>query len=103
MSDAEARAEHGYAQADELERLAAENAQLIEEFSRLEQRRRQIRAILDGLTDAQLDAIAGLVATLVQSELDRPSRYVCPSCGAVSHNPNDLKHRYCARCGHTAP
>jgi hypothetical protein len=30
MSDAEARAEHGYAQADEIERLEAENARLRE-------------------------------------------------------------------------
>lgn len=21
-----------------------------------------------------------------------------PGCGAVSHNPNDLRHRYCGRC-----
>ena len=24
--------------------------------------------------------------------------YCCPLCGAVSHNPNDLRERYCGRC-----
>lgn len=28
--------------------------------------------------------------------------YVCPHCGAVSHNPNDLRFRYCAACGRFA-
>lgn len=26
------------------------------------------------------------------------STFVCPDCGAVSHNPNDIEHRYCGRC-----
>jgi len=24
--------------------------------------------------------------------------FTCPLCGAVSHNPNDARHRYCGRC-----
>lgn len=24
--------------------------------------------------------------------------YTCPHCGRVSHNPNDLAHRYCGAC-----
>ena len=24
--------------------------------------------------------------------------FVCPLCGAVSHNPNDAAKRYCGRC-----
>lgn len=23
---------------------------------------------------------------------------VCPTCGMVSHNPNDVTHRYCGHC-----
>ena len=24
--------------------------------------------------------------------------FTCPFCGAVSHNPNDARERYCVRC-----
>ena len=24
--------------------------------------------------------------------------FTCPRCGAVSHNPNDARERYCGRC-----
>lgn len=24
--------------------------------------------------------------------------FTCPFCGAVSHNPNDARERYCGRC-----
>lgn len=24
--------------------------------------------------------------------------YTCPRCGAISHNPNDLRERYCGAC-----
>jgi hypothetical protein len=24
--------------------------------------------------------------------------FTCPICGAVSHNPNDARERYCGRC-----
>lgn len=24
--------------------------------------------------------------------------FICPRCGAVSHNPHDAAERYCARC-----
>ncbi len=24
--------------------------------------------------------------------------FTCPFCGAVSHNPNDVRERYCVRC-----
>jgi hypothetical protein len=24
--------------------------------------------------------------------------FTCPLCGAVSHNPNDKRERYCGRC-----
>lgn len=24
--------------------------------------------------------------------------FTCPDCGAVSHNPNDERERYCGRC-----
>jgi hypothetical protein len=26
------------------------------------------------------------------------STFVCPHCGAASHNPNDVRERYCGRC-----
>ena len=26
------------------------------------------------------------------------SAFVCPYCGAESHNPNDVRERYCGRC-----
>lgn len=28
----------------------------------------------------------------------RAVAFTCPRCGAVSHNPHDIEHRYCARC-----
>jgi hypothetical protein len=28
----------------------------------------------------------------------RAEPFTCPFCGAVSHNPNDVRMRYCARC-----
>jgi hypothetical protein len=31
-------------------------------------------------------------------ELPRPSPFVCPRCGAISHNPHDAAERYCGRC-----
>lgn len=27
-----------------------------------------------------------------------PPGFTCPDCGTVSHNPNDVRQRYCARC-----
>ncbi len=27
-----------------------------------------------------------------------PPSFTCPRCGAVSHNPNDIRERYCGRC-----
>jgi hypothetical protein len=27
-----------------------------------------------------------------------PPPFVCPRCGAKSHNPNDVWHQYCGRC-----
>jgi hypothetical protein len=27
-----------------------------------------------------------------------PPSYICPGCGAVSYNLNDLANRYCGRC-----
>lgn len=27
-----------------------------------------------------------------------PQTYTCPFCGAVSHNPDDVRERYCGRC-----
>lgn len=27
-----------------------------------------------------------------------PASFICPRCGAVSYNPNDLRERYCGRC-----
>lgn len=29
--------------------------------------------------------------------------YTCPKCGATSHNPNDERERFCARCGKYTP
>jgi ribosomal protein L37AE/L43A len=26
------------------------------------------------------------------------TRYQCPFCGTVTHNPHDIGHRYCAAC-----
>jgi hypothetical protein len=42
----------------------------------------------------QMDAASGCA-------LDRAAgrnAFACPFCGAVSHNPNDLRERYCGRC-----
>jgi ribosomal protein L37E len=30
---------------------------------------------------------------------DRPAPYVCPTCGRVSHHPEDARQRFCAVCG----
>lgn len=27
-----------------------------------------------------------------------PSVFKCPDCGTVSHNPNDVRQRWCGRC-----
>lgn len=27
-----------------------------------------------------------------------PDPFTCPFCSSISHNPNDLEQRYCARC-----
>ena len=27
-----------------------------------------------------------------------PDAFTCPRCGATSHNPNDVRERYCGRC-----
>jgi hypothetical protein len=35
------------------------------------------------------DTVAGYVIELF---------FTCPICRAISHNPNDASHRYCARC-----
>lgn len=24
--------------------------------------------------------------------------FTCPDCGYISHNPNDVRERYCGRC-----
>jgi hypothetical protein len=29
---------------------------------------------------------------------DAPPSFTCPFCGALSHNPNDARERYCGRC-----
>jgi ribosomal protein S27AE len=31
-------------------------------------------------------------------EVDAPQTFECPTCGAVSYNPNDIRERYCGRC-----
>lgn len=28
----------------------------------------------------------------------KPNTFTCPKCGAVSHNPNDARERYCGAC-----
>jgi hypothetical protein len=37
------------------------------------------------------EALAALAAM-------NPNGYRCPYCSAISHNPSDLRYRYCARC-----
>lgn len=27
-----------------------------------------------------------------------PTSFTCPRCGAVSHHPKDVEHKYCAKC-----
>lgn len=34
---------------------------------------------------------------MAEPKPDTP-RFICPSCGAISFNANDVAHRYCARC-----
>ena len=31
-------------------------------------------------------------------DLDQQPYIVCPKCGMVSHNPNDVRERYCGNC-----
>lgn len=45
---------------------------------------------------AQTD-VAGL-QTIAGSDRTTPSTYVCPHCGAISHNPTDKAERYCGAC-----
>ena len=32
------------------------------------------------------------------AEARKPNTFTCPKCGKVSHNPNDVKERYCGAC-----
>jgi hypothetical protein len=32
------------------------------------------------------------------AEATKPKTFTCPKCGAVSHNPNDVRERYCGAC-----
>jgi hypothetical protein len=32
------------------------------------------------------------------AEATKPKTFTCPKCSAVSHNPNDVKERYCGAC-----
>lgn len=32
------------------------------------------------------------------SSPERPEAFTCPSCGTVSHHPQDVRHGYCPRC-----
>jgi predicted RNA-binding Zn-ribbon protein involved in translation (DUF1610 family) len=32
------------------------------------------------------------------AEATKPKTFTCPKCGAVSHNPNDVKEKYCGAC-----
>jgi hypothetical protein len=47
-----------------------------------------------------IDGLARRLAAhqLLVSFLRLEDRFVCPRCCAVSHNPNDVAHRYCGRC-----
>lgn len=79
----------------EFEQLRAEDP-VLRALLRHEERLRQLLA--EAVADRQayeareaLDAVPG------------PPGYVCPHCGAVSHNPNDRHFRYCSACGRFAP
>jgi hypothetical protein len=43
-----------------------------------------------------LECIGG-VSSCCDAPQAQPS-FECPSCGAVSYNPNDIRERYCGRC-----
>jgi hypothetical protein len=48
------------------------------------------------LADEVIKLLDRLDATSVGFSSDRV--FVCPRCGAVSHNPQDVKEGYCGRC-----
>lgn len=37
--------------------------------------------------------------TLWRQAQDLMHGFTCPRCGRVSHNPNDIRERYCGACG----
>lgn len=41
---------------------------------------------------------AGCVAIAALSLAEEPPSFICPRCGAVSFNPNDVVNGYCGRC-----
>ena|ERR1700729_2020340 len=45
--------------------------------------------VCGGLLGDQTGRITGVAS---------PSKFICPRCGAVSYNPNDIRELYCGRC-----
>jgi ribosomal protein S27AE len=51
-----------------------------------------------------IDYGAGTVISLfgdpyeIEVAAEQPFYIVCPKCGMVSHNPNDVRERYCGNC-----
>lgn len=80
------------------------------EFTRWWQTRRPAnrdQAIKKAALEAGLIFTGGMLIWLtekgrVHQARARPSRpsFTCPLCQRVSHNPNDVRHRFCAVCGH---
>ena len=67
------------------------------------------RARLSPDTDARATWIALFGDNMVRPEhlahgagarhaAEEAERFICPDCGAVSFNKNDIEHRYCGRC-----
>lgn len=67
-----------------------------------------IRAVDPETADRLAEATAGRIAKGARTAagIDRmlesndllPKTFTCPKCGAVSHNPNDVRERYCGAC-----
>lgn len=64
----------------------------------------KLRTADDLVSDAELADVLWAALTARASRLRRLYRrpgqpsITCPSCGMTSHNPNDVRYRYCGNC-----
>jgi hypothetical protein len=47
---------------------------------------------------AKLTALGADLSRVDRAPWPERPMFTCPKCGRISHNPNDLAHRYCGAC-----